>query len=145
MAEEEHVKGFVERQKAIFDFHKHITSLNTAAVLFFATVLEKFKPPANIKDTLLVVIIMAAFLLSLTTALSSMLHWTLHIGQPKDPNKHWHWLAFLAASESLIFIFGLFLIGIYVALPTLARLLKLGLNDAFGQFPPLVVLTIYEQ
>lgn len=125
------LKGLTERQKAHFDFHKHVTTLNTAAVLFFATVLEKFRPPANRGDKLCVELIMGAFLLSLLAALTSMLHWTLHIGSPKDPNKNLTWLALMAVGECLLFMVGLALVACYVAIPFLwNELMQLWANAA---------------
>jgi hypothetical protein len=60
----------VESHKYFFDYFKHITTLNTAAILLMVTFLEKaFKRP---QWTILAVIAFGCFLLSLICSVSIM-------------------------------------------------------------------------
>ncbi|HWB12288.1 MAG TPA: hypothetical protein VG826_23880 [Pirellulales bacterium] len=80
--------------------------MNTAAILFLATVIEKFKPP-DPGNRATVVFGFAAFVISLTVAFIAMVVLSSRIGSTKDPNQHWNDLESMQALEILGFLSGI--------------------------------------
>lgn len=73
-----------DRQKALFEFHKHVTSLNTAAILVFLAVLEEFKPVANAADKQRASYVVLAFGASLFVAFGAMYIWANRLSSPSE-------------------------------------------------------------
>lgn len=114
MNDNEVVKRWVDRQKAVFELHKHMTTLDTAGVLFFGTVIEKFRPLVDVNARWNAALVFACFGVSLLVALCAMLVCSVRIGSAEDPNVRWS--SSVIALESTLFLGGVVGIARYVVL-----------------------------
>jgi hypothetical protein len=61
--EQEKINQYIETQKIVFDYIKHITTLDTGSIVLLSTLLENIFPNANWKP--LIVVVFAGFSISI--------------------------------------------------------------------------------
>ena len=108
-----------DRLKLIFDFFKHLSTLNIACILLMAGLIERvFQNPVQSK---MVEVMFVSFVTSLLGCLVAMLAITL-APDNAQPNSNWFGAAFMGSLGAIVsFLVGLVLAGIVIAEQRVAR------------------------
>lgn len=106
LSESEYAKQYVEAQKVVFDYIKHLTTLNTGAIAILAIFLEKFFKSPHYK--IVIILSFVVFIISIVFLSLSALGIIRSIRTPSDVSDG------LVRFTSLNFILGIisFIVGI---------------------------------